>query len=141
MLVLSKSPGRGIYFGRTGWLYVDRISVTGAVHVTITIDSGTAVSIGGIGDEAHARRQDAADALPPNKVRMVRHEFRLIHGMTVRIGRSGSIMLTEVVNERHARFGFDLPNTEAVTRDDYSKDWHAEQQRIREARRPRLARG
>jgi|KBSSwiStaDraftv2_1062776.scaffolds.fasta_scaffold00388_36 hypothetical protein len=142
MLVLSRSPGRGIYFGRTGWLCLDRVSTTGAAHVTITIDSNTVVSIGGIGDDEHARKQDAADAralIAPSSV--ARYEFRLMQGMALRVGRAGTIMVTEVVNERHVRFGFDLPNTEAVSRDDYSREWHTEQQRIRADRRPHVGRG
>jgi len=140
MLVLARTPGRAIYFGRNASVCLDRVlALDGQTFAWLSfrVPDNVVVSKGDTPkhehDHEHARRQHLAD--PDLNMRIVRHMLRVDEWVWV---GSGRIMLSKIQTDRggQAWLGFDLPNTEAVTRDDYSLDWHLEQQAKRENRRP-----
>jgi hypothetical protein len=141
MLVLARTPGRAIYFGRNASVRLDRVhDLDGQAFAWLTfkVPFNMAVSRGDLPKHEHESEQDRRQQLPDlgdKPKRTERHMLRVDEWVWV---GSGRIMLSKIQTDRggQAWIGFDLPNTEAVTRDDYSLDWHLEQQAKRENRRP-----
>jgi len=144
MLVLARTPGRSIYFGRFGAVTVEQIFKNGTVTLSFEVAPHIKLSVGATSREYHEMRQvelDAARSGLPEPERATQDAVRCGHrmsispGMWVWIGKRGRIVLEEV-GRGQAKLGFDLPATEAVSRDDYPIQWHLDQQTLREQRKP-----
>jgi sRNA-binding carbon storage regulator CsrA len=131
MLVLSRTPGRSIYFGRLGKLTVISIDPLDR-YVTVNVQVPPDMFASVLPFEMHAARQQS---MTPSESETIVYALSVRLDGEIRLGLMGTILCTDI-GRGQARFGFDLPITEAVTRDDYSLSWHLGQQERRENRRP-----
>jgi len=131
MLVLSRTPGRSIYFGRLGKLTLLAIDPADR-YVTVNVEVPPDMLASVLPFEMHAARQQS---MTPGTSKTVIYALSVRLDGEIRLGLMGTILCTDI-GRGQARFGFDLPSTEAVTRDDYSLSWHLDQQERRENRRP-----
>jgi|KBSSwiStaDraftv2_1062776.scaffolds.fasta_scaffold128470_4 sRNA-binding carbon storage regulator CsrA len=132
MLVLARTVGRSVYFGRHGKITVISIGFNG---VGVKVEVLPTVIVSAASADHHETRQAELDRIGPKDRTTRAYLLHVRVDSKILVGRIGSITVCEV-SATQIKLGFDLPSTEAVTRDDYPLSWHNEQQARRENRRP-----
>jgi sRNA-binding carbon storage regulator CsrA len=132
MLVLARTAGRSVYFGRHGKITVVSIGFTG---VAVKVEVQPTMIVSAASADHHETRQAELDRIGTRDGTTRAYMLHVRADSKILVGRIGSITVCEV-SATQIKLGFDLPHTEAVTRDDYPLAWHKEQQERRENRKP-----